>query len=76
MARCQSDLMLSSFAGNRGEHKLQTSLVVTGTDLKAVNGFDKPDRVTPQAADKPVTSGSITKIEVPPRSYSVYQWTS
>jgi alpha-L-arabinofuranosidase len=42
--------------------------------LKASNGFDAPQRVAPQAADKPVTSGNRTKMEVPPRSYSVFQW--
>jgi alpha-N-arabinofuranosidase len=54
--------------------RLLSSFVLTGSDLKAVNGFDKPDRVAPQAADKPLTSGNITKLEVPPRSYSMYQW--
>jgi len=54
--------------------RLLFSSVVTGTDLKAVNGFDKPDRVVPQAADKPTTTGNLTKLEVPARSYSVYQW--
>ena len=54
--------------------RLMTSYVLTGTDLKAANGFDAPQKVVPQAADKPVTSGGVTKIEVPARSYSVYQW--
>ena len=51
-----------------------TSLVLTGNDLKAVNGFDAPKRVTPQTADKPVTSGNKTKLEVPARSYTVIEW--
>ena len=54
--------------------RLMASYVLTGTDLKAANGFDAPQKVVPQAADKPVTSGGVTKIEVPARSYSVYQW--
>ncbi len=54
--------------------QLMASYVLTGTDLKAANGFDAPQKVVPQAADKPVTSGGVTKIEVPARSYSVYQW--
>ena len=53
---------------------LLASFVLTGADLKASNGFDAPQRVAPQAADKPVTSGNRTKMEVPPRSYSVFQW--
>jgi alpha-L-arabinofuranosidase len=56
-----------------GSHLLFSS-VLTGTDLKAVNAFDKPDRVIPQDADKPLTNGNLTKLELPPRSYSVYQW--
>ena len=66
----QLELNWEAQAGRR----LLFSSVLTGTDLKAVNGFDKPDRVTPRAADKPLTSGNLTRVEVPPRSYSVYQW--
>jgi alpha-N-arabinofuranosidase len=51
-----------------------TSLVLTGNDLKAVNGFDAPKRVVPQTADKPTTSGNKTKLEVPARSYTVIEW--
>jgi alpha-L-arabinofuranosidase len=54
--------------------KLNTSLVLTGADLKAVNDFSAPNRVVPKETDKPVTSGPRTTIELPPRSYSVYQW--
>jgi alpha-N-arabinofuranosidase len=53
---------------------LLASWVLTGDDLKAVNGFDAPQRVVPKPADKPSTSGGRTKIELPPRSYSVFQW--
>jgi len=51
-----------------------TSLTLTGNDLKAANGFAEPRKVTPQPLDKPVTSGSRTRVEVPARSYSVVQW--
>ena len=54
--------------------KLQTAQVLTGTDLKAVNDFSAPNRVVPNAADKPVVNAGRVRIEVPPRSYSVYQW--
>jgi alpha-N-arabinofuranosidase len=54
--------------------RLAAALVMTGSDLKASNGFDAPGKVTPQAAEKPITSGNKTKLEVPPRSYSVFQW--
>ncbi len=50
------------------------SQVLTGNDLKAVNGFDAPQRVQPQAFDKPSTSKDRTKFEVPARSYTVIQW--
>jgi alpha-L-arabinofuranosidase len=56
--------------------KLSTAVVLTGTDLKAVNDFGAPNRVLPKEADKPVTSGGRTVIEVPPRSYSVFGWQS
>jgi alpha-N-arabinofuranosidase len=54
--------------------RLMSCFVLTGTDLKAVNGFDKPENVVPQAADKPIMDGNVTKLELPPRSYSLYQW--
>jgi len=54
--------------------KLSTSLVLTGADLKAVNDFGAPNRVTPKEADKPVINGGRALLEVPPRSYSVFQW--
>ena len=56
--------------------KLVTSLVLTGTDLKASNDFGSPNRVVPKEADKPAASGGRTLIEVPPKSYSVFQWQS
>jgi alpha-L-arabinofuranosidase len=59
---------------DKGGGRLLAGLVLTGTDLKATNGFDAPSRVTPQAAEKPVTSGNRTRMEVPARSYSVFQW--
>jgi len=51
-----------------------TSQVLTGSDLKAVNGFDAPERVKPQAFEKPATANGRTKFEVPARSYTVIQW--
>ena len=47
---------------------------ITGSDLKAFNSFEAPQRVVPQALDKPSTSGGRTKFEVPARSYTVIQW--
>jgi alpha-N-arabinofuranosidase len=54
--------------------RVLTSTVLTGSDLKAFNSFDAPRRVVPQELGKPVTSGTHTKFEVPPRSYTVVQW--
>ncbi len=54
--------------------RVLTSIVLTGNDLKAVNSFDAPQRVQPQALDKPSTAGGRTKIELPPRSYTLVQW--
>jgi alpha-L-arabinofuranosidase len=50
------------------------SWVLTGDDLKAVNSFESPRKVVPQAAEKTSTTAGQTIIELPPRSYSVYQW--
>ena len=51
-----------------------TSQVLTGSDLKAVNGFDAPERVKPQAFNKPATSNGRSRFELPPRSYTMIQW--
>jgi alpha-L-arabinofuranosidase len=50
------------------------SQVLTGNDLKAVNGFDSPHKVEPQPFEKPATTNGSTKFEVPARSYTVIQW--
>jgi len=50
------------------------AVVLTGNDLKAANTFDAPARVAPQKADKPSTAGGRTTLELPPRSYTVVQW--
>ena len=53
---------------------LLTSWVLTGDDLKAVNSFDAPNKVAPQTAGKPSGGAGRTIIELPPHSYSVFQW--
>jgi alpha-L-arabinofuranosidase len=54
--------------------RVAASQVLTGNDLKAVNGFDAPERVKPQTLDKPTTTNGRTQFEVPARSYTVIQW--
>jgi alpha-N-arabinofuranosidase len=54
--------------------RVAVSQVLTGSDLKAVNGFDAPERVKPQSFDKPSTTNGRTRFEVPARSYTVIQW--
>src|SRR5579863_2377261 len=54
--------------------RLLASWVLTGDDLKAVNSFDAPNKVAPQAAEKPSGGAGRTILELPPHSYSVYQW--
>jgi len=61
---------------DRAPARVLTSLVLTGDDLKAVNGFDAPERVKPQPLEKPTTAKDRTTIEVPPRSYALVQWAS
>jgi len=52
------------------------SQILTGDDLKAFNSFEAPQRVTPRPFEKPSRSGMRTRFEVPPRSYSIIQWSS
>jgi len=48
--------------------RVNTCQVLTGSDLKAVNGFDAPDRVVPKPLDAPQV-GSKMALKVPARSY-------
>jgi alpha-N-arabinofuranosidase len=50
------------------------AITLTGDELKAFNSFEAPHRVAPRPFEKPVTNGSRTRFEAPPRSYSVIQW--
>jgi alpha-N-arabinofuranosidase len=54
--------------------RVAVSQVLTGNDLKAVNGFDAPERVKPQPFAAPVTANGRARFEVPARSYAVIQW--
>jgi alpha-L-arabinofuranosidase len=51
-----------------------TTSLLTGDDLKAVNSFQSPQRVVPQAFSKPTTSNGRTKFDVPARSYTMIEW--
>jgi alpha-L-arabinofuranosidase len=62
-----------NWEGKSAENLLASS-VLTGNDLKAVNSFDAPNKVAPQMASKPSSGTGRTTIELPPRSYSMYQW--
>jgi alpha-L-arabinofuranosidase len=59
---------------DRAPARVLGSTVLTGNDLKAFNSFEAPQRVVPQALEKPLTSSGRTRFEVPPRSYTVIQW--
>jgi alpha-N-arabinofuranosidase len=54
--------------------RVLASQVLTGNDLKAVNGFDAPERVKPQGFDTPSITNGRTRLELPARSYTVIQW--
>jgi alpha-N-arabinofuranosidase len=45
---------------------------LTGTDLKAFNTFEQPQRVAPQRLDPP-SAGARMTFKLPPRSYTVAQ---
>jgi len=62
-----------NFQGN-GPSRVANSMVLTGNDLKAFNSFESPQKVSPQAFSKPVSSGGKATLEIPPRSYVVVQW--
>ena len=47
------------------------SLTLTGSDLKAVNGFAAPEKVLPQSFDRPATANNRTRLQLPARSYTV-----
>jgi alpha-L-arabinofuranosidase len=61
---------------DRAPGNLAASWIITGNDLKAVNTFDAPKRVVEQAAPKPTTSNGRTTMELPPRSYTMFQWSA
>jgi alpha-L-arabinofuranosidase len=49
------------------------SQLLTGSDLKACNSFENPNKVAPQSFEPPKI-GAKTVIQVPARSYSVIQF--
>jgi alpha-N-arabinofuranosidase len=50
--------------------RVNTCQVLTGSDLKALNGFDAPGRVAPKSLDPPQVGPKMT-LQVPARSYTV-----
>jgi len=54
--------------------KVLNASVLTGDDLKAVNSFQSPQKVAPQAFTKPSLTASRTRFEVPARSYTLIQF--
>ena len=59
---------------DKAPERVLVSSVLTGSDLKAFNTFEAPQKVVPQNFDKPTTSGGRTKFELPARSYTAIQW--
>lgn len=59
---------------DRAPGNVTSATVLTGNDLKATNTFDAPKRVVEQPAAKPTTRNASTRFEVPPRSYTVFQF--
>ncbi|MGH8325995.1 MAG: alpha-L-arabinofuranosidase C-terminal domain-containing protein, partial [Steroidobacteraceae bacterium] len=59
---------------DRAPGDVRSASVLTGNDLKAVNSFQAPRTVHPDSLPKPATRGQSTRLELPPRSYSVIQW--
>lgn len=59
--------------GNAPSHVVD-SQILTGDDLKAFNSFEGRQQVAPRSFEKPATTGMRSRLEVPPRSYSMIQW--
>lgn len=55
--------------------RVAVSQTLTGSDLKAVNSFEKPNNVAPQEFKAPAV-GDRMKLELPPRSYTVLHFTN
>jgi alpha-L-arabinofuranosidase len=47
------------------------AFTLTGSDLKASNGFDTPQKVAPKPFDRPTTTNNRTRLQLPARSYTV-----
>jgi alpha-N-arabinofuranosidase len=56
--------------------KALNATVLTGSDLKAFNTFEAPQRIVPQPFEKPDDTAGRTRFEVPARSYTAIQWGS
>jgi alpha-L-arabinofuranosidase len=56
--------------------RVVSSWTLTGDDLKAVNGFDAPQRVKPQEFQKPAVNGGKVNVELPARSFTVLTWSA
>jgi len=54
--------------------RVVSASILTGDNLKASNSFAAPQMVAPQTFPSPTTSGTKTRFEVPPRSYTAIQW--
>lgn len=50
--------------------RVTSSQMITGSDLKATNTFDAPNRVVPQPLEPPAARSNMT-LQLPARSYSV-----
>jgi len=50
--------------------RVLTCETLTGSDLKAVNTFERPSVVAPHALEAP-KAGSTMTFKLPPRSYTV-----
>jgi len=51
-----------------------SGFMLTGDDLKASNSFAAPKRVEPQTFTAPAAAGGRTRVDLPPHSYAVIQW--
>ena len=55
--------------------KIKEHIVVSHSDLKAVNTESNPDNITPYAFDKDTIDNSIVKAILPKQSWNVIRFT-
>ncbi len=72
--RSQTDAITVDIEWQHGAPKQFTECVqMTGSDPKAANSFEQPNRIVPQLIAPPPADGRVTTLAVPPLSFTVLE---